>query len=189
MTASRARSGSTSVTITCDPIPFARNDEPPTREQDVRRPDDPVDRRLAGAVAVVEEVLGLGVVHRDHREAERAVALQGLQPDHAGGRLFRGADDVAELLAPVRMEDADHIGAVVHGQLGLVVDRRLDVLVVGVVVLALDREDGDVELLHQRGRDVVLRRERVRGAQHDIRAGLLEGAHEVRRLARDVEAG
>ena len=79
-------------------------------------------------------------------------------------------DDVAELLAACGVEDADHVGAVVHRQLRLVVDRRLDVRVVGVVVLALDREDGDVELLDERGRGVVLGRERVRGAEHDVGA-------------------
>ena len=166
----------------------AGDDERAPGEQDVRRADDPVDRRLARAVAVVEHVLGDRVVDRDHREAERAVALQGLEPDHAGRRLLGRADDVAELLAPVRVQHADHVGAVVHRQLRLVVDRGLDVLVVGVVVLALDREDGDVELVDERRRDVVLRRKRVRRAEHDVRAALLQRAHQVRGLARDVQA-
>ena len=109
-------------------------------EQDVRGADDPVDRRLARAVAVVEQVLRLRVVDGDDREAELAVALERLQPDDAGRRLLGAGDDVAELLAPGRVEDADHVGAVVHRQLRLVVDRGLDVRVVGVVVLALDRE-------------------------------------------------
>jgi hypothetical protein len=102
---------------------------------------------------------------------------------------FNLIEDVAQLLAAVRMKDADHVGPVVHRQLRLVVDRGLDVLVVGVVVLALDREDGDVELLDERGRDVVLRRERVRGAEDDVGTARFEGAHQVRGLARDVQAG
>ena len=40
-----------------------------------------------------------------------------------------------------RVQDADHVGAVVHREVRLVVDRGLDVRVVRVVVLALDRED------------------------------------------------
>ena len=167
----------------------AGDDELPAGEEDVRRADDPVDRRLAGPVAVVEEVLGLRVVHRDDREPERTVAFERTEADHAGGRLLGAANDVAELLAAVRVEDADHVGAVVHRQLRLVVDRRLDVLVVGVVVLALDREDGDVVLLDEGGGDVVLGRERVRGAEHDVGTSGLEGPHQVRRLARDVQAG
>ena len=166
----------------------AGDDELPAGEEDVRRTDDPVDRRLAGPVAVVEEVLGLRVVHRDDREPERAVALERTEADHAGGRLLGAADDVAELLAAVRVEDADHVGAVVHRDLRLMIDRRLDVLVVGVVVLALDREDGDVVLLDEGGGDVVLGRERVRRAEHDVGTSGLEGPHQVRRLARDVQA-
>jgi hypothetical protein len=70
--------------------------------------------------------------------------------------------------APRRVEDADHVGAVVHREVRLVVDGRLDVGVVRVVVLALDREDGHVVLGHERRGDVVLGRERVRGAEDDV---------------------
>ena len=157
-------------------------------EQHVRRADDAVDRRLAGAVAVVEQVLRLRLVDGDDREAERAVALQRLQPDDAGRRLLGAADDVAELLAPVRVEHADHVGAVVHRDLRLVVDRGLDVLVVRVVVLALDREDGDVVLLDERGRDVVLRRQRVRRAEDDVGAAGLQRAQRGSR-SRSSRAG
>ena len=167
----------------------AGDDELAPGEQDVRRADDPVDRRLPGAVAVVEQVLGLGVVDGDHGEAELAVLLERLEADHAGRRLLGAGDDVAELLAPRRVEDADHVGAVVHRQVRLVVDGGLDVRVVGVVVLALDREDGDVVRVDERRGDVVLRRERVRGDEHHVGAARLERACEVRRLRGDVEAG
>ncbi|HEU5320520.1 MAG TPA: adenosylhomocysteinase, partial [Methylomirabilota bacterium] len=38
--------------------------------------DDPVERRLAGAVAVVEQVLGVGIVDGDDREAQLLAAFQ-----------------------------------------------------------------------------------------------------------------
>ena len=117
-----------------------------------------VDRRLARAVTVVEQVLRLRVVDGDHREAEGAVTLERLQADDAGRRLFRPGDDVAELFTARRVQDADHVGAVVHRDLRLVIDRGLDVLVVGVVVLALDGEDRDVELVDERRGDIVLGR-------------------------------
>ncbi|HWH05895.1 MAG TPA: hypothetical protein VNT23_05610, partial [Gaiellaceae bacterium] len=110
-------------------------------------------------------MLRLRLVDGDHGEAEGAVPFERLQPDHAGRRLLRPRDDVAELLAARRVEDADHVGAVVHRQVRLVVHGRLDALVVRVVVLALDREDGDVERVDERRGDVVLRRERVRRAR------------------------
>ena len=166
----------------------AGDDEALAGEQDVRRADDPVDRRLARAVAVVEEVLRARLVHGDDREAELAVALERLQADDARGRLLGAGDDVAELLAAGGVEDADHVGAVVHRQVRAVVDRGLDVPVVRVVVLALDREDADAVLLDQRGRDVVLGRERVRRAEHDVGAAGGQRAGEVRRLGRHVQA-
>jgi hypothetical protein len=166
----------------------AGDDEPLAGEEDVRRPDDPVDRRLARPVAVVEEVLRSRLVDGNDREAELAVALERLQPDHAGGRLLRAGDHVAELLPAVAVEDADHVGAVVHGHVRLVVDGRLDMRVVGVVVLALDREDGHVVLLDERRGDVVLGGERVRRAQDDVGAAGLERAHQVGGLGGDVQA-
>ena len=48
---------------------------------------------------------------------------------------------------------------------------------------------GDPVLLDQRRRHVVLRGERVRGAEDDVGAARLQRAGEVRRLGRDVEAG
>ncbi len=68
------------------------------------------------------------------------------------------------------------------------VDRRLDVAVVRVVVLALDREDADAVLVHERGRHVVLRRERVGRAEDDVRPTRGQRAGEVRRLGRHVQA-
>ena len=179
-----ARAGRDAAT---DPA-VAGDDEALAGEQDVRRADDAVDRRLARAVAVVEQVLRVRLVDGDDREAERAVRLERLEPDDAGRRLLGAGDDVAELLAPVRVQDADHVGAVVHRQVRLVVDGRLDVRVVRVVVLALDREDADVELVDERRGDVVLGRERVRRAEHDVRAARLQRAHQVRRLRRHVQA-
>src|SRR5205085_6180696 len=119
----------------------AADDEALAGEEDVRRADDPVDRRLPGAVAVVEHVLRLRLVDGDDREAELALRLEGLEPDDARRRLLGAGDDLAELLAPRRVEDADHVSAVVHREVRLVVDGCLDVRVVGVVVLAFDRED------------------------------------------------
>ena len=132
-------------------------------------------------------MLRLRVVDGDDGEAERTVTFERLEPDHPGGRLLRARDDVAELLAPRRVQDADHVGAVVHRQLRLVVDSRLDVRVVRVVVLALDRENRDVVLVNERSGNVVLRRERVGGAKHHVGAAGLQCAGKVRGLGGHVE--
>ena len=141
-----------------------------------------------GAVAVVEQVLGQRLVDRDDRKPELPLALERFQPDDSGGRLLRSCDDIAELLAAGGVKNADHVGAVVHRQVRAVVDRRLDVAVVGVVVLSLDRERGDSVLLDQRCRHVVLRRERVRRAEDDVGAARLQRPSQVRRLGGDVQA-
>ncbi len=133
-------------------------------------------------------MLRAGLVDGDDGEAELAFGLERTEPDHAGRRLLGPCDHVAELLATERVENPDHVGAVVHRDVRPVVDRRLEVRVVGVVVLALDRERADPVLVDEGGRDVILRRKGVRGAQDDIRAAGLEGAHQVRGLGRDVQA-
>ena len=133
-------------------------------------------------------MLGLRLVDRHDGEAELAVALQRLQPDHAGGGLLGAGDHVAELLAAGGVQNADHVGAVVHRDVRLVIDRSLDVLVVRIVVLALDRERRDPVLLDEGGGDVVLGRERIGRADDDVRSAGLERAHQVRGLGRHVQA-
>ena len=151
ITASSACSGSTSHTITWAPRPFARmrdaaaapavaeHDHALAGDQDVGRADDAVERRLAGAVAVVEQVLGVRLVDRDDREAELALGLERPQPDHAGRRLLGAADHLGELVRALAVQDADHVGAVVHRDLRVLVADGVDVRVVGLVVLAVDR--------------------------------------------------
>ncbi len=167
----------------------ARDDEAPPGEEDVGRADDPVDGRLTGAVAVVEQVLGQGLVDGDDREGELSLGLERPQADDAGRGLLGPADDVAELVAPLLVQHADDVGAVVHRQLRAMVDRGLDVGVVRVVVLAADGVDGDPVLLDQGRRYVVLRRERIRGAEDDVGPARVRACAPGWRSPGHVEAG
>src|SRR5690606_37234050 len=90
-------------------------------QQHVGGADDAVHRRLAGAVAVVEEVLGHGVVHRNHGELQSAVGGHRLEADDAGGGFFGAADDGFEQVTAVLVQLADQVSAVIHGQVRLVV--------------------------------------------------------------------
>src|SRR4051812_11038623 len=54
-------------------------------QQDVRRPDHAVERALAGAVAVVEQVLGERVVHGYDRVLQHAFLSHRAQADNACG--------------------------------------------------------------------------------------------------------
>ena len=158
-------------------------------DEDVGGPDHAVERALAGAVAVVEHVLGVGVVDGHDREHEAALGLERLEADDTGGRLLGAADDVRGHVRPLAVQHTDDVGAVVHGDVGPMVDAGVDVLVVGLVVLALDGVDTHAVFLDERGGDVVLGAERVGGTEHDVGAAGLERAHEVGRLAGDVQTG
>ena len=74
----------------------AGDDNPLAGDEHVGRADDAVDRALAGAVAVVEEVLGHRVVDGDDRQLQDPVFLHRPEPDDAGRRLFHARDDVAD---------------------------------------------------------------------------------------------
>ena len=86
-------------------------------DEHVRRADDAVDRRLARPVAVVEQVLGLGLVDRHDREAECAVGGHRLQPDDAGRRLLGPGEDLLDLVRPLAVEQRHEVAAVVHRDL------------------------------------------------------------------------
>ena len=111
------------------------------------------------------------------------VLAQGLDP---------AADRRREVVEPVQrdhVQRADQIGPVVLRHVGPEGERLRDVGVVGVVVLALDRVDVHPVVPHEVRGDVVLGRERVRGAERDLGAGRPERHHEIGGLGGDVEAG
>jgi hypothetical protein len=68
-------------------------------------------------------------------------------------------------------------------------DRRLDVLIVGLVIFAFDREGRNTVVFDERRRDLILRAERVGGAEPDIGSAGLERFHQVCGFGRHVEAG
>ena len=116
MTASIALIGSTSVTITLAPIPCARDGEPAPApavtghnhfrpgNQDIGGAENTINRRLPGAVAVVEEMLGLGIVDRDDRKLQAPSSGHRSQANHAGGGLFRAADNIRRSVPAGRNE-------------------------------------------------------------------------------------
>ena len=142
---------------------------------------------MAGAVAVVEQVLGVGVIDRDDGETQYAFFGHGAQADHAGRGFFGAADHAFERVLALGVQQGDQVGAVVHGDLGLVVDGGQDVAVISVVVLTLDGEDRNIVVAHQAGSNVVLGGERIRGAEHDIGAAIFQTDSQVRGFGGDVQ--
>ena len=152
------------------------------RPKYVRRPRDAVQRALPSAVAVVEEVLGIGVVHRDNRIPQPARARQAPQPDNARGRLFSAADNALYRVPALRVQYSHQIRAVVHSDVGAEVKRGVDVRVIGIVVLALDGECGDAVFARQRRRHVVLRAQRIARAYRRFSAAVLQREQQIRGL-------
>src|SRR5512143_2230787 len=95
-------------------------------DETVRGADHAVDGRLARSVPVVEEVLGLGIVHRYDRVLEHASIGHAAEPDHARRGLFRSTDDDRKQVLALGMEYRDQVSAVVHRHHGLFVERRPD---------------------------------------------------------------
>jgi hypothetical protein len=106
-------------------------------------------------------MLRFGVVDRDHGKLQGAVGRHGVESDDPGGRFFGAGQDAVDQFAAALMQGRYQVAAVVHGQVRLGVERRIDMLVIGLVILAVDRIDRDTVMLHQGGGVVVLSRERV----------------------------
>ena len=157
-------------------------------EEEVRRAEQAVDRRLTGPVLVVEHVLGLRLVHGDDGVRKDALLGHRAQADDARGRLLGAALHAGQELAALGVKKRHHVGAVVHRDLRLGLEHRLDVPVVRVPVLAFAGERRDALVLDERRGGVVLGRQRIRRAERDRRAGIAQRDREVRGLSGDVEA-
>ena len=153
-------------------------------KEDVRRSDDAVEGRLAGPIVVVEQVLGRRVVDGDDRHSECPVRGHRLETDHAGSGLLRGSDDFD--VSPIGVENGCQIGPIVHCHSRLMIEDGMDVLVVGIRILAANSEHRD-SLGNQSGRNIVLSRQRVRGTKKWLGATVTQGEHQVCGLGSDVE--
>ena len=158
---------------------IAGHDEVLASQQHVGCADDAINGGLAGAIAVVEKVLGHGVVDGHNRELQRALGRHRAQPDHAGGRLFGAAQDAWQQLGACLVQRGNQVAAIVHRHVGLDVEHRVEVLVVGLVVFAFDGIHRHLVVGDQGRGHIVLRGERVRGAQRHFRATRLQHAHQV----------
>ena len=144
---------------------------------------------MPGAVAVVEQMLGHGIVDRDDRVSEGTLRRHGAQPDDARSRLLRAALDIGQHFSTALVQLADQIRAVVQGYLRSRVDYRIDVPVVAPGVFAPHREDRDLVVLDQRGRDVILGAQRVAGTECHTCATGTQYPDQIGRFRGHVQAG
>ena len=118
----------------------AEHDDGAPGEEEVRRAQDAVERRLAGAVAVVERALGLRLVHGQDRAVRAALGLHRAHPQQAGRRLLGRAAQRGHGVGERGVHDADEVGAVVERDVGPGGRERGDVLGPRVGALAVDGE-------------------------------------------------
>ncbi len=156
--------------------------------QDIGGPGDAVKGALAGAVAVIEEVLGLGVVDGDDRVFQRPGGGHGPETDDACRRLLGAADDFTQQLGALGMQNSHQVGAVVHGQLRLDVEGGHDMFVIGLIILALDGVGGNAVYGQRRG-DVVLGGQRIGAAQHQVGAAGFQSKARLAVSDGDMETG
>ena len=117
-----------------------------------------------------------GVVDGDDGVLEGALGGHSAQPDDPGGGLFGAPDDIAQKLAPVLVKLADQIATVVHSEVGALIESGAEVAVVGLIRGPGDGVGGDGVVPDQGGGHVVLRAQRVAGAQHRLGAAGVQQA-------------
>src|SRR5882672_10997245 len=83
-------------------------------EQHIGGANDAVNRGLARAVAVVEEMLGHRVVRGDDGILQGSVVGQGAQTNHASGGLFGPGNHIRNEIGALGQQHGDEIRAVVH---------------------------------------------------------------------------
>ncbi len=144
---------------------------------------------MSGAVAVVEQVLGVSIVDGNNGELQHAFLGHCAQADDAGGRFLGSADHAFKRVGALGVQNRDEIGAVVHRNVRLVVDGGQDVVVIRVVVLALDGKHRNVVIADKRCGNIILGRKRIRGAEDHFGSAVAQADRKIRGLGRDVQAG
>src|SRR5260370_14712951 len=141
-------------------------------EEHVGGANDAVNRGLAGAITIVEEMLGHRVVHGNDRMLQRAVLGHRAEADHAGGGFFRSGDYVGDEVGALGEQHGDQVRAVIHSELRLVLEGGAQVRIVSVVILSLDGESRNVVVALERGGAFVLRRQWIGGPDHAVGAAV-----------------
>ena len=79
-----------------------------------------------------------------------------MQADDTCGGLFGTGDDTGQQLTAVLVQHIDQIGPIIHGEMGFVIKRSVDVLVIGHIVFTLNGVYLDLIVRNKRRCDLVL---------------------------------
>jgi len=122
-------------------------------------------------------VLRQSIVHRHHGKLQCAVLCHRLQANDAGGSLFGATNHGVNQAGARLVNGADQVATVIHDDIGLVVEYRVQMLEIRLVVFAFDSEYRNLVLSHQSGGNIILGAKGVASTQHDICATRLQSQH------------
>ncbi len=152
----------------------------------VRQREDRGQRRLPGAVGVVEQVLALRVVRGDGGERQQTVRRERAEARDAGRRLLADTGELLEQIRPVLGHPPRQLGPVVDHELSAGLGDREQVGGELFGRRTMPRVHLDA-LACERSADRVLRREWVRTGGNDLGAGGTQREHEARGLRLEVD--
>ncbi len=161
----------------------------PAGQQDIGGTEKAIQGALPGPIPVVEEVFRVGIVDSNDRVPEDPLLLHAPQTHDPGSGLLSPGDNPGEQIGPLAMEDRDRIGPVIHGDMGADLQGALNMLVIGPSILSPAGKHWNAQVFDQGGSNIVLRAQRVAGAQGHLRPARLERPKEIGRLGRYMETG
>ena len=109
-------------------------------------------------------MLGVRVIHRNNRILQHAFFRHRAEADDASCGLFGSANHTRQRIGPLGVQNTDQVRAIIHRDVRLVIERGKNVAVISVIVLAFNGKNCDAVIAHQRSRNVILRRKRIRRA-------------------------
>ena len=150
------------------------------RDNKVCRAVDSVPHGLPRAVAVIEKMLAIGIVHENHRKFEHPFARHGVQADNARCRFLAPADNAGQKPAVFGMEQVDKVAAVVDNYVRAALAYHAGgMLCVFFIRAAVCGKDVHSAVGKRRG-DIILRGKRVAPRDIHFRAQPCKHAAEKR---------
>ena len=165
----------------------ARHDDILPRDDEVRRTVDAVPDALARAVAIVEKMLAVGVVHEHHREGEFPCAVHRLQAEDAGRRLLAAADHAGQQLRELPVNQRHQVSPIVDDDVRAHLQHAPEIILVLLHGRAVDGEDIE-PLVDQRRGHIILRGQRVAAGGIHFRPAGGQAQAQARRLGLHVHA-
>ena len=148
------------------------------RDDQIRRTVDPIENGLAGTVAVVEQMLAVRIVDRDHRKMQLTVLFHFSKPCYTRGRLFAASDDFFLKTRELRADHMHDIAAVVYDDIRLRLYHAPDIQVIFFLCAAVSRVNMHAQSVKFR-RDVVLRGQRIASGRVNFRSACGESLAET----------